>query len=96
MCISRKAQAVGFGVGFMRTIRHDFKWLTDASRTGARQIWFDGKWWDSPVYDRLSLPVGAEVPGPAVLEQADTTILVDPDLTGTVDSYGNFVIARKA
>lgn len=68
----------------------------DASRTGARQIWFDGKWWDSPVYDRLSLPVGAEVPGPAVLEQADTTILVDPDLTGTVDSYGNFVIARKA
>ena len=68
----------------------------EASRTGARQIWFDGKWWDSPVYDRLSLPVGAEVPGPAVLEQADTTILVDPDLTGTVDSYGNFVIARKA
>ncbi|MEP3115981.1 hydantoinase/oxoprolinase family protein [Nisaea sp.] len=68
----------------------------ESSRSGTRQIWFDGKWWDSPVYDRLSLPVGAEVPGPAVLEQADTTILVDPDLTGTVDSYGNLVIARKA
>ncbi|UUX49044.1 hydantoinase/oxoprolinase family protein [Nisaea acidiphila] len=66
-----------------------------ASRTGERKIWFDGQWWDSPIYDRLSLPVGAEVPGPAVLEQADTTIIVDPDLKGTVDSYGNFVIARK-
>jgi len=67
----------------------------EASRIGERKIWFDGQWWDSPVYDRLSLPVGAEIPGPAVLEQADTTILVDPDLQGTVDSYGNFTIARK-
>ncbi|WP_420406016.1 hydantoinase/oxoprolinase family protein [Nisaea sp.] len=66
-----------------------------ASCTGERKIWFDGQWWDSPVYDRLSLPVGAEIPGPAVLEQADTTILVDPDLTGKVDGYGNFTIARK-
>lgn len=67
----------------------------EASRLGTREVWFDGAWWPSPVFDRLSLPVGAEIAGPAVLEQSDTTILLDPDLVGRVDTYGNFVIARK-
>jgi len=67
----------------------------EAARRGERPVWFDGGWRDAGVYDRLALPVGAEVPGPAVLEQADTTILVDPGLIGRVDRHGNFVIARK-
>ena len=40
-------------------------------------------------------PVGARVEGPALLEQPDTTIFIEPDLAGQVDGFGNLVIARK-
>ena len=59
-----------------------------------RQVWVEGGWRTAAVYDRLALPVGAVVPGPALLEQPDTTIFIDPDLTGEVDRFGNIVIAR--
>jgi N-methylhydantoinase A len=34
--------------------------------------------------------------GPALLEQADTTIFVDPGLIGEVDEFGNLIILPKA
>ena len=60
-----------------------------------RRVWVEGGWQDAKVYERLELPVGAVVPGPALLEQPDTTIFIDPDLEGRVDRFGNIVIARK-
>ena len=39
--------------------------------------------------------LGAEIKGPALLEQPDTTIFVEPDLVGKVDDFGNLVISRK-
>jgi N-methylhydantoinase A len=64
-----------------------------AAERGARNIWFGG-WREARVYDRLALPVGAAIAGPAVLEQPDATILVDPGLTARVDGFGNVVMAR--
>jgi N-methylhydantoinase A len=46
------------------------------------------------VYDRLLLPVGAEIAGPAILEQPDATIVVDPGLAARVDRLGNVIMAR--
>ena len=66
-----------------------------ASITGTRTIWADGGKHEANVYDRLSLAVGADVPGPAILEQTDATTYVDPDLTGRVDEFGNLIISRK-
>jgi N-methylhydantoinase A len=68
--------------------------LEDA-RTGTRQVWIDGAFHETTIYDRLPLSVGVEVPGPAILEQPDTTIFIEPDLTGTVDRFGNLIITRK-
>jgi len=67
----------------------------EAAKRGLRRVWIDGAWRETAIYDRLALPVGAEIPGPAILEQIDTTILIEPDLQGTVDRLGNIVIARK-
>jgi len=47
------------------------------------------------VYDWLKLPVGAVIPGPAFLEQADATTFIDPGLTGRVDDYGNVIVERE-
>jgi N-methylhydantoinase A len=66
----------------------------EAARTGTRRVRFDGAWHDAAVIDRLALPVGAVVPGPAILEQADATIVVDPGLVATVDRLGNLVMRR--
>ncbi len=68
---------------------------TTQSPTGSRQVWSDGAWHEAAVYERLGLPVGTRIPGPAILEQPDTTIFIDPDLEGEVDRFGNLVITRK-
>lgn len=63
-------------------------------RIGERAVYCDGAWHEAIVYERLSLEIGAEINGPALLEQSDTTIFVDPGLKGRVDAYGNLVIER--
>jgi N-methylhydantoinase A len=63
---------------------------------GRRRVWTDGGWRDANVYDRLGLPVGARVAGPAILEQPDTTTFIDADLEGVVDRFGNLILERKA
>ncbi|MCG8693602.1 MAG: hypothetical protein MI806_20545, partial [Minwuiales bacterium] len=67
----------------------------DAAQTGERRVWVDGGWHDAAIYARLDLPAGARIPGPAILEQPDTTIFIEPDLTGEVDRFGNLIIERK-
>ena len=44
------------------------------------------------IYERLDLPVNAKVFGPAILEQPDTTIFIEPKMYGEVDKYGNLII----
>jgi N-methylhydantoinase A len=66
----------------------------EAARSGTRCVWFDGAWHEAAVYERLELPVGARIEGPAILEQADATIVVDPGLAATVDPLGNLVLRR--
>lgn len=65
------------------------------ARRGTRRVFVDGDWREAGVYARLDLPIAAVVEGPAVLEQPDTTIFVDPDLQAEVDRFGNLVITRK-
>lgn len=68
----------------------------DAAFKGTRQVHFDGAWHETKLYRRLELPIGAEIEGPAILEQPDTTVLIEPGLVGKVDSYGNTLIERAA
>jgi len=64
------------------------------ARTATRRVWAEGAWHEAGIHDRLSLAVGETVAGPAILEQPDTTIFVDPGLTARVDRFGNLVIER--
>ncbi|MEE2760374.1 MAG: hydantoinase/oxoprolinase family protein [Pseudomonadota bacterium] len=64
----------------------------EGARIEARDVWIDGDWQSANIYRRLDLPVGAVIPGPALLEQPDTTIFIDPGLEGVVDDFGNLVI----
>jgi N-methylhydantoinase A len=64
----------------------------DWEPTGARSVFFDGQFVETPIYDRRDLPEGATFHGPAIVEQLDTTTVVEPEMTGTVDEYGNLLL----
>ena len=58
-----------------------------------RRAWFDGVWHDTPIYRREQLGVGVELTGPAIVEQLDTTTVIEPGDHLIVDKLGNLEIA---
>jgi N-methylhydantoinase A len=63
---------------------------------GRRRAWFDGRWHDTPVYRREQLPPGTELPAPAIVEQLDTTTVIEPGDRARVDALGNLEITVGA
>jgi N-methylhydantoinase A len=64
---------------------------TTPTLQGHRKVWFDD-WLDTPIYWRDHLPVDLSLAGPAIIEQMDTTIVVDPGCHVTSDADGNLLI----
>lgn len=56
-----------------------------------RAVRFD-EWIDTPVYDREDLSAGITLTGPMIVEQTDTTTVIDPGATVTVDEAANLVV----
>ena len=46
----------------------------------------------APVYERSALPAGMRLAGPALIEEASSTLLVPPGASATVQASGNIVI----
>ena len=69
--------------------------LTNQSRTDLtvrhREIFLDGRSMLAAVYARDELPEGFRFPGPAIVEQFDTTVFVTPEFTVSVDAFGNLI-----
>jgi N-methylhydantoinase A len=59
-----------------------------------RPVYF-GAWHDTPVYARTSFAPGMTLDGPAIIEQSDTTTVVEPDMALTVDAQGNLLVKVK-
>jgi N-methylhydantoinase A len=64
-----------------------------AARIGERAVYFDGGWHKTPIYQREKLPAGATLAGPAIVQQLDSTTVLDPGATAKVDALSNLVIA---
>lgn len=47
------------------------------------------------VLDRAAMPIGFTFAGPAVIEQPDTTTLIEPGWDGSVDDAGNVILVRN-
>ena len=62
---------------------------SERSLSDKRKVYADGKWHEASVFKRLELPIGTQIDGPAILEQPDATIFVDPGLIAEVDRLGN-------
>ncbi len=69
--------------------------LPEAKPKDSRKVWFGG-WMETPVYWRDHLPLNLNLSGPAIIEQMDTTIIIDPGATVTSDSDGNLIVSVNA
>ncbi|MFO0997521.1 MAG: hydantoinase/oxoprolinase family protein [Alphaproteobacteria bacterium] len=65
----------------------------DEAKVDSRRIWFDGGWVETPIYRRDALPAKIRFKGPAIIEQLDTTTVVEPGNTVEMDRDGNLIIS---
>ena len=66
--------------------------VADAARRGTRPAHFGDGYVDTAVYDGAGLGVGAEVHGPALVEEPFTVLVVPPGARARVDEAGNYVL----
>jgi N-methylhydantoinase A len=64
------------------------------ARVDTTEVYFDGSHHETPVYDRTDLQPGNTLAGPAIVVEDDSTIVVQPDHTASVDRYANIEITR--
>ncbi len=64
------------------------------SEAGSRQVYFQTTrgYLECPVYRREALAVGAEIPGPAIIEEYASTTVLHPGDRATVEAHGCLVI----
>ncbi len=71
----------------------------DGSRKGVRRAYFPEArgYADTPVYDRYALTPGMSLTGPAIVEERESTTVLPPGVTATVDEYANLLaVTRRA
>jgi N-methylhydantoinase A len=57
-----------------------------------RPCYFEGRWLDTPNYERTRLPKHSRIAGPAIINQYDTTTVLLPGHWAEVDDHGNILI----
>jgi 5-oxoprolinase (ATP-hydrolysing) len=59
-----------------------------------RDVYFDGRWRATPLYDRAALGAGATVAGPAIVTEANATTVLERGWRARVDAGGCLILAR--
>ena len=61
---------------------------------GRRRAYFPetGGWIDCPIYDRYQLAAGQAIPGPAIVEERESTVIVGPGAQCCVDEQWNLMV----
>lgn len=59
-------------------------------------VYFAGEWHHTSIYERGALGRGHVLTGPAIIEQEDTTTVIEPGYAGTVDESGNIIVREHA
>jgi len=64
----------------------------DPDPVAERRVWFDSGWTETPIYRRRQFGPGATFRGPAIVEQLDTTTVIEPGNRVDADGHGNLVV----
>lgn len=80
--------------GLKADLKEVFEGETDleAAKIHDTRFYYEQAWHDAPILDRGKLGAGAVVGGPAIIQEMDSTTLVLPGHSATVDKVGNLLI----
>ena len=80
--------------GLKADLKEVFEGKTDleAAKIHDTKFYYEQAWHDAPILDRGKLGAGAVVDGPAIIQEMDSTTLVLPGHSATVDKVGNLLI----
>ncbi|MBO0905004.1 hydantoinase/oxoprolinase family protein [Jiella sonneratiae] len=94
LCVTFRAEALGLVRKAELPVRELGPADASGAVTGRREIWFPetGGFTDSAIYARPALRPGMAFSGPAIVEQMDTTTLVPPGVTASVDGLENIIL----
>ena len=65
-----------------------------AALLGSEEVYFDGSWRETPVYDRTELQPGNTIEGPSIVVDADSTVVIQPAHVARIDRFANIEINR--
>ena len=65
--------------------------LTDSVK-GTRPVYFDGVFHECAIYERSKMPPGETIYGPAIIEQRDSTVVIEPDSKVWIDPYYHLIM----
>ncbi|WP_345779798.1 hydantoinase/oxoprolinase family protein [Halosolutus halophilus] len=86
------------GKGTLQGVTIEEQELAGSDPSGAtldtNEVYFGGDHYETPVYDRTELRPGNVITGPAIVTDDDSTVVVQPDHTATIDRYANIEINR--
>ena len=68
------------------------KGTTEEALIDTRDVYFEGEFLKTPTYDRSKLKLGAQLKGPAIIEEVNSTTVIPPEASAVVDKYGNIII----
>ncbi len=70
----------------------DKRLVLDDALIEHRKVYFKDKFINAPIYSRDRMPFEFEIKGPAIIEQMDTTTLIEPEDRAFGDNLGNMFI----
>ena len=92
--VNMRASAIGkFGADFIATRTSTTNGSKDVSPRSHREVYFKESGQTScPVYDRGDLSAGAEIEGPAVIQESSSTVIVYPGQRAAATEFGTIEI----
>lgn len=65
---------------------------TETTPESYREVYFDDQYQKVPVYARAEFGEQAHFDGPAIVEQTDTTVVIESGMTASLDEFDNLVL----
>ena len=64
----------------------------DDAKIQDSQFYYEGKWHDATLFERNKIGVNSTIPGPSIIQEMDSTTVILPGHSATVDKIGNLLI----
>jgi N-methylhydantoinase A len=90
--VTLRAAVQGKGTSVKRPVISKGAKSPKAAEIGKQKACMDGKFVSATVFERARLKAGNRIAGPAIVLEMDSTSVILPRHSGTVDAFGNILI----